>query len=527
MAVALTGLLLIQSYWIKNVYDVTRVQFRENVINAIESTAKELEKVEATRLLHPDIFRQGLQGSYANFLNEEFGDVIHVDESISIRDTSIVKDGQTYRFLVVTGMSIDSATGVLTEQRIFAKSFKDLMPADFENSVIPIQDTNSIAIQLNNSYERQIIKKAQFLNELTLNMFTNNYYDDIKLRLNLNILDSILYKNLYRNGLDTAFSYQVVDEHNEIVSFQIESKHYTHEITGETFQSFLYPNDIVPSSYALRLSFPSQKFYIWKEIAGTLFASILLAIIIIVAFYLSVSTIYKQKQLSEIKNDFISNMTHELKTPISTISLACEAIRDPDVFADEASVFSFVGMIDQENKRLGKLVENVLQSSLFDKGKMRLSLTEVQIDVILQEVVDAFQIRFKNKNGAIVIEKLDEVKWQVDRIHFSNIIYNLLDNALKYCVQEPQVTVRLSKTAHGFELAISDNGIGIKKEDQQKIFEKLYRVPTGDIHDVKGFGLGLNYVEGIVALHRGKIEVKSVLGKGSTFKIIIENDRKN
>ncbi|WP_027420470.1 sensor histidine kinase [Crocinitomix catalasitica] len=524
MSVALSGLLLIQSYWIKNVYDITQAQLSEKVMNALESTAKDLEKVEATRFMHPDLYDQGLQGSYADFLNTEFGDVMHVDESIQIRDTAIVKDGETYRFLVVTGMSLDSATGVLTEQRIFAKNFNDLVNTGIEGSVLSLQDTNSIAIQLSNSYERQIVKKARFLNELTLNMFTNNYYDDIKLRLNLKVLDSLLYKNLFRFGLDTSFAYNVVDQKDVKVDFLTHSDHYNKTLQGAVYSSYLYPNDIVPSNYQIRIEFPSKKFYIWREMAGTLLASFLLALIIVIAFYLSVSTIYKQKQLSEIKNDFIGNMTHELKTPISTISLACEAINDPDVYSDKETIGSYIGMIDQENKRLAKLVEKVLQSSLFDKGKMRLSLTETKVHEILKEVVDAFQIRFKNKSGSIVIDQLDEIVWDVDRIHFSNILYNLLDNALKYCTNKPKVNIKLVALKKGFVIEIVDNGIGIKKEDQKKIFEKLYRVPTGDVHDVKGFGLGLNYVDGIVKLHHGKIYVKSALGKGSTFKINIGNE---
>src|SRR5690606_3366383 len=230
----------------------------------------------------------------------------------------------------------------------------------------------------------------------------------------------------------------------------------------------------------------------WREMAGTLIASILLVMIVIFAFYYAVSTIFKQKQLSEIKNDFISNMTHELKTPISTISLACEAVQDPDLKNDTETVASFITMIDQENKRLGKLVENVLQTALIDKGKLKLNLESCEIDKLLKQVVDSFQIRYKDKGGEIKIIKADSFSWRVDKIHFVNVIYNLLDNSLKYCEEKPHVELSLEKTNRGFTIEVKDNGIGIKKEDQKRIFEKLYRVPTGDIHNVKGFGLGLS-----------------------------------
>jgi two-component system phosphate regulon sensor histidine kinase PhoR len=185
---------------------------------------------------------------------------------------------------------------------------------------------------------------------------------------------------------------------------------------------------------------------------------------------------------------------------------------------------NFVSMIDQENKRLGKLVENVLQTSLLDKGQLKLNLQDTRIDRLVRDIVDAFQIRFSDRNGEIFIDRMDVFSWDVDKIHFGNIVFNLLDNALKYSKDHPAVHVNLIKQRNGFCLEIQDNGIGIKKEDQSKIFEKLYRVPTGDIHNVKGFGLGLSYVSSIVKLHGGSIDVESAPGKGSTFKITISNE---
>jgi two-component system phosphate regulon sensor histidine kinase PhoR len=217
-------------------------------------------------------------------------------------------------------------------------------------------------------------------------------------------------------------------------------------------------------------------------------------------------------------------MTHELKTPISTISLACEAAKDPDVGADEVAVQSFITMIDQENKRLGKLVENVLQTALIDKGKLKLNLEEVALNKMVNDTVNTFQIRFKDNGGDIKIRTLDKISWEVDKIHFGNILFNLLDNALKYCKNAPQAIIDLRKTKRGFELAIEDNGIGIDKENQKRIFEKLYRVPTGNVHNVKGFGLGLNYVSAVVELHQGQIDVDSQIGEGSTFKITINHE---
>lgn len=524
MSIALLGLLLLQFFWIRNVHQLAQEKFLEEVKQALEKTILDVERIEMEPLLQKELFEEGLKGSYADFVNREFGDVVHVDESIEIRDTMIVKNGEKYQFLVLKGTTFDTTTGLLAETRIITKKLGDIIPADLENSVLSFQDSNSYAIQLNNSFNRQIMRKAHYLDEIMVKMFTGNYFDDISLRLNLKILDSLLARNFKLKELDTAYQFNVVSASGKQPVFQQICSNFNPKITSSPFTTLLFPNDIVVGDYQLVVQFPNENAFLWKEMTGTLIGSLLLVLIVVFAFYLSVSTIYKQKQLSEIKNDFISNMTHEFKTPISTISLACEAIKDPDVASDEVTLNGFVTMIDQENKRLAKLVENVLQTALLEKGKMNLKLSEVRLDLLVREIVQAFQIRFKDKGGKIQIEHLDEVLVDIDRIHFGNVIFNLLDNALKYCVVEPEVFVRLDRTAKGFRLFVKDNGIGIKKDDQKRIFEKLYRIPTGDIHNVKGFGLGLNYVESIVKLHKGEITVDSVPTKGSTFKINIEHE---
>lgn len=524
MTLALFGLLLLQFFWISNVHQLTEEQFQKDVSQCLEKTALDVEHSETMNLMGPDMYRQGLQGSYTDFVRSEFGEVMSAKEAIQVRDTIIRKDGKPMRFLVVTGTTIDTATGLRAEHRVITKNLGQIAPADVDNSILGMSDTNSFAIQLNRSFERQIMNKANHLNELMAKMFTSNFFDDIALRVNPRFLDSILCHNLQVREIDTLFAYNVIDKNREPVEFMFGSPHLDPNLIESDFSTLLFPNDIVSGDYKLLISFPEEDLYVWKNMSGTLMGSILLIVIVVFAFYFAVSTIYKQKQLSEIKNDFISNMTHELKTPISTISLACEAAQDPDVGVDQETVKSFIGMIDQENKRLGKLVENVLQTALIDKGKLKLNLQTIRVDKLLKEIVDNFQIRYKDKGGRIEIVHTEELTWGVDKTHFGNCIYNLLDNSLKYCEGAPIAKVTLRKNATGFELAVEDNGIGIKKEDQKRIFEKLYRVPTGDVHNVKGFGLGLSYVNAIVELHNGSIDLESTEGVGSTFKIAIEHE---
>ncbi|MCB9225199.1 MAG: HAMP domain-containing sensor histidine kinase [Crocinitomicaceae bacterium] len=524
MSVALFGLLLLQFFWLSNVHQLTEEQFQEDVQKSLERTALDIEKAEASHLMSPDAFKKGLQGSYTDFVKSEFGEVMAAKEAIQVRDTIIVKDGEPMRFLVVTGTTIDTATGLRAEHRVITKNLGEITPANVENSLLGINDSNSFAIQLDRSFEHQIMNKASHLNELMMRMFTSNFFDDITLRLHPGFLDSILCRNLLKKEVDTVFTYNVIDMDNEVVEFMHRSPHLDPALKESDYSTLLFPNDIYSGNYKLIISFPKERLYVWKNMSGTVIGSLLLIIIVVFVFYFAVSTIYKQKQLSEIKNDFISNMTHELKTPIATISLACEAAKDPDVGADTETIQSFIGMIDQENKRLGKLVENVLQTALIDKGKLKLNLQPIRVDKLVKEVVDNFQIRYKDKGGRIEIDKMDEVEWQVDKIHFGNVIYNLLDNSLKYCDGAPIVKLSLLKDQTGFVLNVSDNGIGINKEDQKRIFEKLYRVPTGDIHNVKGFGLGLSYVKSIVELHHGDISLESQEGIGSTFKIQLKHE---
>jgi two-component system phosphate regulon sensor histidine kinase PhoR len=215
-------------------------------------------------------------------------------------------------------------------------------------------------------------------------------------------------------------------------------------------------------------------------------------------------------------------MTHELKTPIATISLACEALNDEDMRKSERAMQTYVGMINEENKRLGVLVENVLRTAIFEQGEMQLRVQKIDIHEVIRQVIRNIEIQIKKKRGEIVVH-LDAFNPIVegDQLHITNVVYNLLDNAIKYSGESPKVEVSTSNDNGFLSVAFKDNGIGISKENQKKIFDKLYRVPTGNVHNVKGFGLGLSYVKGVMEKHNGSVDVSSEQKKGSTFTIHI------
>jgi two-component system phosphate regulon sensor histidine kinase PhoR len=233
-----------------------------------------------------------------------------------------------------------------------------------------------------------------------------------------------------------------------------------------------------------------------------------------------VRTIHHQKRLNDIRNDLVNNLTHELKTPISTIALACEALNDPGLARTPEQQRSFVAMIRDENKRLGVLVESVLQSAVLDSGNMRLRIVDLDMHAMLTEVVRNASIQAERRGGHLRLDLRAELAHvRGDRIHLSNVFYNLVDNAVKYCEETPEVRIATESGTTGLTITVSDNGIGIAPGEHRKIFDRLYRVPTGNLHNVKGFGLGLSYVRTVVAKHGGTIRVESEPGKGSTFII--------
>jgi len=527
MSIAMIGLLLLQFLWLKNVHQVRLDQFQNSVRKAVSAVLSDLDKIEQN-IFYASIKKDKKKSIFQSNNKLDFSSLIGDVNTIKIGDTIINSNNKNTDYIVVSGSTIDSVTGIIAEHKLVTKSLSDLIDFPRNNDLLGAHDsTFSLPVKFGNSYEKNLLVKSKYLNEMMLKMFSTNLFDDITARINLVILDTLITSRLKANQVDTNFIFNVIDKTGKPADFSGISNNYAPDLKKATFKYKLFPSDFVSSGYQLFIDFPHQKNYLAKQMWPTLLASLLLILIVVVAFYSAVATIFKQKKVSEIKNDFISNMTHELKTPISTISLACEAIEDPDVSLNNESLNSFIGMISAENKRLGKLVEKVLQTSLIEKGSLKIQKELFAVHDIVREAIKAFRIQFQRQGGNIEEGIIDEIFMSVDKVHFSNVIINLLDNALKYSPNQPMAKIQLTKTTVGMCLRISDNGIGIKKEDQKRIFDKLYRVSTGDIHNVKGFGLGLDYVKSIINLHGGQVSVKSEFGNGSTFKIELKDERKS
>jgi two-component system phosphate regulon sensor histidine kinase PhoR len=345
---------------------------------------------------------------------------------------------------------------------------------------------------------------------------------------NLDLLDAFLKKELSNRGINTDFNYGIYS--NKEKSFVIANKHYVVEDSSpqaiqpghKNLYTSKYKVDLfrqdVPSPGMLMVFFPAKSEYVWSAVWQNLLASILFTSIIVFCFAYTVHVIFRQKKVSEMKSDFINNMTHEFKTPIATISLAADSITSPMISGDAAKVKRFADIIKQENKRMNSQVEKVLQMAVLDKNDYQLKKTSVNMHEVIERAVENFALQVESREGVLHSNLEAENPYiEGDLTHMSNIIHNLMDNANKYSPDKPEITVSTRNKNKGIEITVEDKGMGMTKEALKHIFDKFYRVHTGNLHDVKGFGLGLSYVKAMVQAHGGQIDAKSELGKGSKF----------
>jgi len=346
----------------------------------------------------------------------------------------------------------------------------------------------------------------------------------IEKRLTYELLDSLLRDELNKKSIGTTFQFGVFSTDREQMVLRSEGSDPS-ELLEKGYAFTLFPDDLSEDPDYLMIYFPNERGFLLGQMSGLMTISISLILVIIFSFTYTILTIYRQKRLSEMKNDFINNMTHEFKTPISTISLACQALQDHDVIKSESLYDTYIGVIGEENQRLGAMAEKILQSAVLEKKQIELNREWFDIHEVISDVVNKIGIQVQIKDGSIITDlQADPSEIHADRVHFTNLVNNLLDNANKYTPQKPIIRVSTQNVRTGVMISIEDNGIGISKKNQKKIFEKLYRVPMGNLHDFKGFGLGLSYVKVIVEYHKGSIRLESELKKGTKFYVYLPYD---
>ncbi len=336
-------------------------------------------------------------------------------------------------------------------------------------------------------------------------------------------LDSLISEALLINGIDIPAGFGVMNSTMDEILFsnisgeeeQLMVSPYRYNLTLENYENELF----------LVLHFQDSDISLIKSTRTYMNMSILLTVIIILLFVLSVRTIIKQSTIDKMKTEFINNMTHEIKTPISTIGLACEILKDKTVDSDEGIRNNFVNIISDENRRMQMLVETILQNAKMSNKNFTINRKDTNIHEIVEKTANSFKLTLDNRNGEIV-KHLDATNPIIfaDELHITNLIYNLIDNAIKYSERAPRIEITTRSEGNMLSLSVKDNGIGIAKDNLQHIFEKFYRVPTGNVHNVKGFGIGLNYVSQVVSLHNGKIFVDSELGSGTIFTVTLPSE---
>jgi two-component system phosphate regulon sensor histidine kinase PhoR len=350
-------------------------------------------------------------------------------------------------------------------------------------------------------------------------------------RVQLDLLAQSVREEIESRGIRTDYQYGIYSK--ERSSYVIVNDHFVVEDSGpqishggaptlfnSPYKVPLFTQDPIESPGYLSLYFPNRTTLVIGSVIGILLLSVAFTGIILFCFLYTIQVIYRQKQLSEMKNDFINNMTHEFKTPIATISLAADSIGSPMIMSHPEKIKRFVDIIRQENRRMNSQVERVLQMALIDKKDFELSIGELNLHEVIQQAVDNFSLQVEKREGTLQTDlKAERPVIEGDATHIASIIHNLLDNANKYSPEKPDITISTCDVPMGVEITVTDKGMGISKEARKHIFDKFFRVHTGNIHDVKGFGLGLSYVKAIMTAHRGLIDLKSEPGKGSSFSL--------
>ena len=512
-----------QYYWVQSSVQLRKEEFHRNVKDALQAVSTYLENFET----RSEILAQE-QNRYL-FIDDNAEEKIFAAGGDTTYDYMMVEkyvqDGQKIEISVTEKMD---GVEISDNKQIFDIEVPkfDLNQNAYGNALGGSRGSPYGQLSLNKEVKERIAIKNAHVGEITKSLTKVRFTEKLEDRIDSLLLDSLLHLALYEQGVKTKFEYGVFDSKG-VFRFGYPHK-VSNKLQDSPHKTRLFKFDLGGKPGYLKVYFPKEKGFILRSSVFMLLTSILVVLAIIYIFYWTVKAIITQKKNSDIKNDFINNMTHELKTPISTISLAVEVLNDPVMSKNENLLSRYLKMINDENKRLGMLVEEVLQSAALDRAAFKLKREEVDVSVLVKEVVGKMGMKVKEREGSVEvdIDPTGEYGFVGDRVHLTNLFYNLMDNAIKYSREKPVIKIEVLNVVNQIAIRVTDNGIGISQEHLKKVFEKLYRVPTGNLHDVKGFGLGLNYVKTIVTRHGGTVDVKSVLGKGSTFSIYLPKENK-
>lgn len=505
MGISFLGLLSLQFSYIQQMVSMKKEQFDESVNRALYQASRNLELNETQKYLENDISETERRAF----------------RSDSLSFNAIGNEGalqQSHQF------SVSGNDGTVYSS--FELKTITIKPSQMPKGMILHKDKNSLSEATKSLQEvvrnRYIYQKA-LLDEVVYTILYSASEKPLKERINFKMLDQDIKAELLNNGINIPYHFTVSTQDGWEV---YRCPDYTEEGKEYSYSQVLFRNDPQSKMGVVNIHFPDMDRYIFSSVRFAI-PSVIFSIVILITFIFTIFIIFRQKRLTEIKNDFINNMTHELKTPIASISLAAQMINDESVTKSQHVMRHLGNVLNVETKRLRFLVETVLQMSMFDRKTAVIKKKDLDLNELVESVAQSFNLRVEHTGGKIYLDigAIDS-DICVDEMHFQNAINNLLDNAVKYRKPDSAIDIHIHTwndgSGHVF-VSVKDNGIGMKKEALKKIFDKFYRVHTGNVHDVKGFGLGLAYVKKIVTLHGGDITVDSEPGKGTTFTIKIPN----
>lgn len=497
MTISLVVFVSLQFYWLREYYASLEQEFSNKVQAAMENSAQKISEIEVSK--YNEKFKNFDKTLTQNAKKPTLFTVQQVQDSLSKTTLSF---GKT--ILEKQDISISNKGDSLTKFRLY----KDEGQYSFKKNPAPPQIISSV--------QSQDISSGQFtLTEFAKFNATNL---PINQRVSKAILDSVLSYELKNQGIDSKFGYGILDKANKLTSISNNTFLDQKDKKNYTFPLFTDKDD--KTLYTLSLVFPRKDASLVKNNLPMLLGTFMSLLTILGIYVISINYMMRQKKISEVKTDFINNMSHEFKTPLATISVATDSLNNDRIASNPEKVKYYSKLIKQENLRMKKQVENVLNMSKLERNEMKLFLKETNIRELIKEISKSFRLIVEERNGTIYEEfKAEHYLVKVDEFHLSNAIINLLDNANKYSPETPEIKISTRNEANWYVIQISDKGMGMEQQNRTKIFEKFFREETGNIHNVKGQGLGLSYVKKIIEMHKGQIVVESEKGKGSSFTI--------
>ena len=517
MGISLFGIIAVQFYWFNNSVKVKNELFDRSVNEAMNKAVRRLETGHDLKIIRNFENQNSLNwNKEAPFppppppLQElEEMDVIVKKDSmngrITVFTTNTQKSGKRNHSIHVNAYRNDS--------QILRRNIKDPLVVNIDTLTTEI---DSVFVADFPRRGKNMGRKIEQLNKLSRQIAIEYKGWENGRHIDENLLKKLLSEELTNRAIPIPFRYSISPDDSLNQTIQENN----HKI--KSYRVNLFPNDIFRKNLELAISFADRDNFIARSTTLLLGLSVVFSLIIFLTFSISIFLIIRQKKISEMKSDFINNMTHEFKTPIATISIASDSILDQKVIGDQEKVRFFTGMIKKENIRMNEQVERILQIARLERKEFEFNFQSVDIHELIEEAIAGISLQVGKKGGKIItrLEASNPVV-NTDPIHFINLVYNLLDNANKYSPDEPLITVITANTPRGVTLVVEDHGIGMSKAVVSKIFDKFYRLPSGNVHTVKGFGLGLSYVKAILEINGGTIKVLSEPGKGSRFVVFI------